>query len=1590
MQLKLSRIAGALCALSMFVAVTVSMNFGAGVLRAQSSQSRESGSPFDAVRQANERLAAELKSGNANAMDTRSVLTARHAALEQIFRNSPGEARSYALDAETREGLIKANPSYAALLEREQRQTGELSLVVGDDFENQNSVMLYALHTMTGDISLRFTYETGPSEARMAHHQVTVSGLGLEDVIAAETIREASPKEVESCPAPAAGSLSKSSLGGISSEGAPLTASVIAPGAATAQCSAFGTQTTAILILNFTGGPSYPANTTYNTQAYWNTLFNGPGDPSMANMVKEASYGQTSPVADVYGPFTLPAVYDCTTTDGMATAAFTAATGTVDFTKYNRYILVYPVTTCNFGGLDTLPCVAATTTITHQYSVMWLPITANYTSTFPGALYAGVAHEYGHAMGLNHSNTLDFGALPLGPIDFVAANPGTVNGTGTATGQPPATTATIAPGTTNIGAINTEYGDVFANMGNPWSPAGPYAGQHKSQILGWIPTANAQVVTTSGNYSLTPTESNAGLRTLQVLRDPASSSWIWVEYHQPLGVYEPLSLAALGPNTYTTGAELHYQNGLGAPLYTFMVDTTATGTPNNFLTSNLVPGAKWSDPFSLLSITAGTQTAASMPVTISYDSPCATIVLSATQLPATAGTGTATVTAPSTCTWQANSNATWITFTGTTSGTGNGTVPFSYTANTGAQRSTYLTVQRQSTPVVQAGTGVSVMGLSPMSTTIAPSVQAAYTFTINDSAGAADFTQFNVTFVGGNNPDCTFAAVNNGTTNSIDIFQLANGIFAGPITSGGTGTLSSGSCTINGTGSSYSTNGNTVTITLCVSFPASFQGVHTINASASGATANSATLPVGFVNVAPVVAATPTVTLTPGFGNQGTTVPITITGLNTNFTAATTISLAGPGGTANGITVTGITAASATSLTASLVIPTTATAGQYTVTVATAAQTATTTFTVNVPPAPTVTLTPGSGNQGATVPITVTGINTSFTAATTVSLVGPGGTANGITVTGITAVSGTALTASLVIPTAATAGAYTVTVATGAQTATAPFTVNAVNAPSITISPASGNTGASVPVTITGTNTTFTAGSIIGVSGMGVTVSNVTFVSATSLTATFTIGGTATANMRTVTVTSGAEVDTTQFTVVASAAPSATIAPSSGSVGTTVPVTITGTNTSFSFATTVSSSSAGVTVSNVSARDTGYLTASLTIAANATAGPVTLTLTTGAQVVTTTFTVQSLTATTSTLSASATSVVPAQTVTLMAMVAPATGNTKPGGQVSFVDQNTSSPQPVTLGTVSLTSGTVSLPVTGLSLGTHSYTAQYLGDGVSFAPSTTAAPVVVTVAKAMPSVTLAGLPSTATSFPAGAAGLTLKATIGGGTTGVTPTGTVMFMDGATTLGAGSVTAGVATLTPVTLATGTHSITAQYMGDGNFLTLTSSAQSLVVQDFSLSVTNGSLNATGTESLSSFLTVTPGSGGFATAIALTCSGAPANSICVVTPATVTPGTSAGTATVSVVTYARTAAIVKAGLGLLWFSWIPCLLLLRRRRAVSALLVLVAMVAMGIATGCGTSATTAPPGTAAGTYTLTVTATATSGANTLTHTTNVTLTVN
>jgi len=98
---------------------------------------------------------------------------------------------------------------------------------------------------------------------------------------------------------------------------------------------------------------------------------------------------------------------------------------------------------------------------------------------------------------------------------------------------------------------------------------------------------------------------------------------------------------------------------------------------------------------------------------------------------ATSGTGTVSVTAGAGCPWAAVSNASWITVTAGSSGTGNGSVSYSVTANTGPQRVGTMTIAGQIFTLTQSSG--CVYSISPSSRTIA---SAGGTGTVSVTAGA--------------------------------------------------------------------------------------------------------------------------------------------------------------------------------------------------------------------------------------------------------------------------------------------------------------------------------------------------------------------------------------------------------------------------------------------------------------------------------------------------------------------------------------------------------------------------------------------------------------------------------------------------------------------------------------------------------------------------------------------------------------------------------------------------------------------------------------------------------------------------------------
>jgi hypothetical protein len=169
-------------------------------------------------------------------------------------------------------------------------------------------------------------------------------------------------------------------------------------------------------------------------------------------------------------------------------------------------------------------------------------------------------------------------------------------------------------------------------------------------------------------------------------------------------------------------------------------------------------------------------------------------------------------------------------------------------------------------------------------------------------------------------------------------------------------------------------------------------------------------------------------------------------------------------------------------------------------------------------------------------------------------------------------------------------------------------------------------------------------------------------------------------------------------------------------------------------------------------------------------------------------------------------------VTLTATVTHSGAGT-PTGTVTFKQGST------TLGSSALSSsGKATFSTSALKVGTDSITAVYSGDSNFETSTSTALKQVVDKANSSTSV--------ASSLNPSVSGQTVTFTATVTSSGGTPTGSVTFKDGTTVLGSKALSGGIAAFSTSKLATGTHSITADYGGSSDFNTSDSSTLEQVV--------------------------------------------------------------------------------------------------------------------------------------------------------------------
>jgi M6 family metalloprotease-like protein len=375
-----------------------------------------------------------------------------------------------------------------------------------------------------------------------------------------------------------------------------------------ADCTSIGEQRVAVIRATFPG--VRPPETT--AAAMGRLLFDD-ASFSANTWYREASYGKVSLSGAVFGPYTLDRSYTCSELSQMRTAAIRAADRDVNFSQYQRFILVYPpIRNCTFGGLGQMGCYDSDSD-DGRFRGSWIWI--NYIPD--SAMFLDLLmHEFGHNLGLGHSRLLRF------PGDSLEAD--------------------------DHRAVPLEYGDGRSIMGH--GRFGDFASAHKLR-MGWLENeADVITVDRDGEFVLAPLGNDAGVRALRVRRNVGADEWLWVEYRgSQNGVL-------VRRETPASAALTHLLDMTPASLDDARLDMGAASEAQ----PELPAGSTWADPHSDLTISVSEAGPDGTLVTVRYVDRCGVpdsrrITVSSEEQEISLPVG-----APENCEWSVKSGRTWL------------------------------------------------------------------------------------------------------------------------------------------------------------------------------------------------------------------------------------------------------------------------------------------------------------------------------------------------------------------------------------------------------------------------------------------------------------------------------------------------------------------------------------------------------------------------------------------------------------------------------------------------------------------------------------------------------------------------------------------------------------------------------------------------------------------------------------------------------------------------------------------------------------------------------------------------------------------
>lgn len=230
------------------------------------------------------------------------------------------------------------------------------------------------------------------------------------------------------------------------------------------------------------------------------------------------------------------------------------------------------------------------------------------------------------------------------------------------------------------------------------------------------------------------------------------------------------------------------------------------------------------------------------------------------------------------------------------------------------------------------------------------------------------------------------------------------------------------------------------------------------------------------------------ISISPNSANKGQSLPVSITGIGTNFSrGSNTVTFIRQGTSTSNLTLSNLTVISNNIMGGLLNVSSTAVAGTYTVRVTNPQNTTvnlTNGFTVNnTSSTPSlISITPNSGMQGQNLNVSITGLNTNFNqGSNTVKFFKQGTESFDILEMSNTAINNNLLNSEIILFPNTPTGVYSVGVENnidGLVMLNNSFTVTQNNKSITNVAPNNGTQGQTLNVTITGLNTNFTTGSL--------------------------------------------------------------------------------------------------------------------------------------------------------------------------------------------------------------------------------------------------------------------------------------------------------------------------------------------------------------------------------------------------------------------------------------------------------------------------------------------------------------------------------